>query len=135
MRAIHIICHREGTGLKNLVRSAMEKDVYTSGCWALPADVDPAALIGGWIYLHPQKNAPSEIGGIVGSFSSCEREDTAIVEGTAFTFLAKKEGRGQKWRGADHDRAWTGGLVGASYDHEITSGTTGFTGQKPVART
>jgi hypothetical protein len=118
VRAIHIICHREGTGLKNLVRSEVEKGIYTSGCWALHREDDPAELVGGWLYLHPHKNSRSEIGGIVRSCGGCKREDAANEDGIAFTFEVRKEGRGQASRGADYDRAWTGGIVAANYDHE-----------------
>jgi hypothetical protein len=123
MRAIHIICHREGGKLKNLIPSEVEKGIYTSGCWALHDQDDPAELIGGWLYLHPHKNSPSEFGGIIRSYGSCKREDPAAKEnGTAFTLEVKREGRGQAWRGVDHDRAWTGGIVEASYNHELSSG-------------
>ena len=118
MRAIHIICHREEGRLKNLVQSPAEKGVYTSGCWALSTEDDPATLVGGWLYLHPSKNLPSEIGGIVRSYGTCKREDAAKEHGIEFTFQARNEGRGQAWRGADYDRAWTGGIVPAQYDHE-----------------
>ena len=51
MPAIHIICHREEGRLKNLVRSEIEKGIYTSGCWALHDKDDPAALVGGWLFF------------------------------------------------------------------------------------
>jgi hypothetical protein len=122
VRAIHIICHREGGRLKNLV-AAVGKDIYTSGCWALHDQDDPNELIGGWLYLHSHKNSPSEFGGIVRSYGACRRDDPAAKEnGIAFTFEARIEGRGQTWRGADYDRAWTGGIVAANYDHELSSG-------------
>lgn len=126
MRAIHIICHPTPTGMKNLVPSPSEKNVYTSGCWALHSGDDPALLVGGWIYLHPRKNDPSLIGGIVRSFGSCER-DAARLNGIEFEFVAKQEGRGQKWRGAAYDRAWTGQMVNADYEHEIASSARPFT--------
>lgn len=79
-----------------------------------------AALIGGWIYLHPDgKTDPSQFGGVILSFTPCERREGAAREqGLAFTFEARKEGRNQAWRGANHDMAWTSGLVDAALPHE-----------------
>jgi hypothetical protein len=120
MKAIHIICRREGISLRNLVQSTTEKGVYTSGCWALHTRDDPQELVGGWIYLHPvSKNAPSEVGGLVVSVGNCTREDAATEAGFSFTFVLRREGRGQHWRGAEHGMAWTGGIVEANLPHEI----------------
>ena len=119
MKAIHIICRREGTrgGFKDLERVAGENNIYRSSCWALH---NPNDLIGGWLYLHPDgKNAPSGFGGVVRSFDACKRE-AATEDGIAFVFEARKEGRGQRWRGANHGMAWTGGIVEATYPHEIS---------------
>jgi hypothetical protein len=121
MRAIHIICRRQGIILRNLVQSKSEKGIYTSACWALHNLDDPNQLVDGWIYLHPtSKNSPSEFGGLIRSIQPCTREDAAREAGVAFVFEAMKEGRGQLWRGEDHGMAWTGGIVDATYAHEIT---------------
>jgi hypothetical protein len=78
-------------------------------------------LIGGWIYLHPEgKTNPSQFGGVIMSVKPCERrEGAAIEQGLAFTFEAKKEGRNQVWRGADHAMAWSSGLVEPTLPHEM----------------
>ncbi len=121
MKAIHIICRREGISLRNLVHLKDKKGTYVSGCWALHRNDDPKLLIGGWIYLHPlDKSSPSEIGGIVSSVGTCKREDAATEDGVNFTFEVRKEGRGQAWRGASHNMAWTGGIVDADCVHEAT---------------
>ncbi|MGJ4886403.1 hypothetical protein [Bradyrhizobium sp. HKCCYLRH1065] len=124
MKAIHIICRREGISLRNLTHSKNEKGVYTSKCWALHKRDDPQELVGGWIYLHPtNKNSPSEVGGLVIAVASCIREDAATEGGFSFTFLLRAEGRGQHWRGADHGMAWTGGIVEANLPHEVVVST------------
>jgi hypothetical protein len=92
MKAIHIICRRDGISLRNLVQSTTEKGVYTSSCWALHKRDDPQQLIGGWIYLHPvSKNAPSEVGGLVTSIGTCTRDDAATETGVSFTFVLPRE--------------------------------------------
>ena len=123
MRAIHIICRRQGITLRNLVQSNDEKGIYTSGCWALHKLDDATKLIGGWLYLHPtSKNDRSEIGGVIRSVQPCTRENAAREAGMAFVFEARKEGRGQVWRGAHHGMAWTGGVIDdATYAHELTN--------------
>ena len=120
MKAIHIICRREGPlGFSDLEHVAGESNIYRSKCWALHKQDNPNDLIGGWVYLHPvSKNAPSEFGGIVRSIETCKR-DAPTEDGIAFVLKARKEGRGQHWRGADHGMAWTGGIVEATYPHEI----------------
>jgi hypothetical protein len=117
--AIHFICRRQGLGLRKLHKVKGEKDRWISSCWTI-SERDAQQLLGGWIYLHPEGKANrSQFGGVILAVSPCERGDGAASEqGVAFTFAARKEGREQVWRGADHGMALTGGVVEASLPHE-----------------
>jgi hypothetical protein len=75
--------------------------------------------MGGWVYFHPTKRKPSEFGGRILALAQGERIGAAVPTGTVFTLEARREGQGQKWRGKDHGRAWTGGVVPATLRHEI----------------
>jgi len=97
MYAIHLICRRQEQGRRNLKPVEGREHVWISSCWTVP-EHDAQRLIGGWIYLHPEgKNSQSEFGGVILSLSSCERREGAGIEqGIAFTFQARKEGRGKR---------------------------------------
>ena len=72
--------------------------------------------------MHPvSKFEPSEFGGIVRDVHPARRVGAATEEGYVFTFEAKREGKGQPWRGRDHSMAWTGGVVDADFDFERIS--------------
>ncbi len=118
MKAIHLICRREEDGhLKGL--SLISKGTFESCCWALGDVQDAQSLIGGWVYLHPNgKSHRSEFGGVVRAVRPAGREGTAIKDGFAFVIEVRREGRDQKWRGAAHRMAWTGGIAGAHLPHE-----------------
>jgi len=119
MAAIHFICRRQGHTLRNLTQVKDRQNVWISGCWTI-SEREAQQLVGGWIYLHPEgKTEPSQFGGVILSFEPCERREGAAREqGLAFTFEARKEGRDQAWRGADHAMAWTSGLVEDALPHE-----------------
>lgn len=77
------------------------------------------SLIGGWVYLHPEgKASPSEFGGVVLRVEPAKRDGKAVEDGYALIFEARKEGRGQAWRGSSHGMAWTGGIIDAASTHE-----------------
>jgi hypothetical protein len=118
--AIHLICRRQGPSLRNLSQVRGEQNLWVSSCWTI-SEREAQQLVGGWIYLHPEgKSNRSQFGGVILSFKPCERrEGASVLQGLAFTFEARKEGRDQLWRGADHAMAWTGGLVPASLAHEV----------------
>src|SRR5689334_4789757 len=117
MSAIHIICHRDETGqLKGLSRIPSSKPHYISECWDIN-DKEASQLLGGWVYFHATKKKPSEFGGRILEVAVGKREGAAIPLGIVFTLEAHREGRGQKWRGQDHGRAWTGGVVAATLHH------------------
>ncbi len=118
MRAVHLICRRNNITFDGLERLPGREGAHRLSCWAFSRE-EAHSLIGGWIYLHPiSKFEPSEFGGIITGVSACKREEGAIEDGYAFTFKARREGRGQPWRGADHSMAWTGGIIDANFEHE-----------------
>ncbi|HMK89927.1 MAG TPA: hypothetical protein VK446_09900 [Methylocystis sp.] len=119
MQAIHIICHAEGSGHQNLWRLD-DPALYRSACWPFPNFRDLQPLIGGWIYLHELKSEPSYLGGVIQKIESCERHEARIENGYAFIFRADDAAKNRPWRGQAHDRAWTGGLVQANFEHEKT---------------
>jgi hypothetical protein len=47
-----------------------------------------------------------------------KRDGKAVEDGYALIFEARKEGRGQAWRGSSHGMAWTGGIIDAASTHE-----------------
>ena len=121
MKAVHLINRREKSGLtlKGLTRVKGKKNTWRSCCWAF-SEEEARSLIGGWIYLHPiKKKKLSEFGGVITGYEAAKREIGAIEDGFAFTFEAKKEGRGQNWRGLNYIMAWTSGIIDASFEHEL----------------
>jgi hypothetical protein len=119
MKAVHLLCRREGLGFKGLELVTNEKGVYRSCCWAFGESSNPHSLVGGWAYLHPvAKSAPSEFGGIVRAIEPSKRAGKSIEEGYILVIEARREGKGQPWRGADHPMAWTSGIIDASLPHE-----------------
>jgi hypothetical protein len=123
MKAVHLICRRDGISLKGLTPIKEGKDIYRSCCWAFRETDNPHELIGGWAYLHPvSKSAPSEFGGVVRAVEPAKRDGKAIEDGYVLVIEARRQGKGQPWRGADHGMAWTGGIVEASFVHEMANG-------------
>lgn len=118
MKAVHLLCRRVPGGFEKLTR--LDGDEYRSCCWAFGSDSSVEALIGGWVYLHPEgKASPSQFGGVVQRVEPAKREGKAVEDGVALIFEARREGRGQSWRGKDHGMAWTGGIVEATFQHEV----------------
>jgi hypothetical protein len=114
--AIHIICQRDNASrLKGL--SHIGGAHYTSECWAIN-DTEAQELLGGWVYFHPSKSRRSEFGGVILAVEEGLRPGAATPIGITFTIEARREAHGQTWRGQDHRRAWTGGVVADSLPHE-----------------
>lgn len=114
MMSIHLICHRDQKnkliGLKHIGNF-----VYTSESWLL--DVDTAQdLVEGWIYLHATKSSPSEMGGKIleVALTNAQNGEPRYT----IKFAASRDAVDRAWRGHDHQRAWTGGLVPADLEHE-----------------
>jgi hypothetical protein len=115
MKAVHLICKRDD-GV-NLNHVSQVHDGYKSGYWKIPL-VIARLLVDGWIYLHPKKGELSGFGGKISRVEPVEWEGKPRV---AFIFDVRREARGTRWRGIDAGMAVTGGVIDATYDHEIGS--------------
>jgi hypothetical protein len=115
--AIHFICKREGIGRKNLGRVSGRAHVWRSGFWDLPLK-EAQALVGGWVYLHETKSDPADFGGLVVNALPYKHEGVVHQDRVMLIFEARTAARGVAWRGMDHSRAWTSGLVEADLPHE-----------------
>jgi hypothetical protein len=120
MKAVHLICRREGHSFVGLTLIDREQKLYRSCCWAFPPTDDLNNLVGGWLYLHPDsKSHPSKFGGVIQEVLLTPVEGMAIEDRYTFVFEARPEGRDQAWRGKHHGMAWTSGIIDASLPHEI----------------
>ena len=119
MFAIHIICRTDpGTGqLRNMARIPNSR-ICRSGNWPVSKD-KAAALIGGWLYLHPSKSEPAVFSGRILGFEPIHEPARRPAERIVFLVEDRGEGLGQPWRGAAHKRARDGGLLPAALPHEI----------------
>jgi hypothetical protein len=113
MKAIHIVCR----GFLGLRCIDPKKKMYHSECWAF-SERDARSLVGAWIYFHEKKSDSSGFGGVVLGFEPCSRKPAAVAHGYAFIIQARQDGFGEPWRGANHQRAWTSGIIDASLRHE-----------------
>jgi hypothetical protein len=117
-KSIHLICRRENGTLKGLTTVDKSAQLYRSIAWEiLPSEADE--LVGGWVYFHPRKADKSEFGGEV---VNIERLATISAHGhpeIGIVLKAKTQGRGQDWRGADHQMAHRSGLVDPDLPHEV----------------
>ena len=121
MKAVHFICRRDESGSLRNLRFDRNSHLYHSGKWDITEEA-AAALVGGWLYLHPRKADASEFGGTVEGFKLV-RDDTA-ARTLRIELLVRKQpqGTGQPWRGQAHGMAWTSGLVSAGFAHETAGG-------------
>jgi len=120
MWAVHIKCEPEGIGLRGMTQ--IGGGLYRSE--ALPFTAGEAktflarAQEGGWVYFHPTKAGTSVFGGVCLHVEKVQVDDAAIEDRLVFEFRARREGSGNAWRGRDHMRAWTGGIVEPTLPHE-----------------
>jgi hypothetical protein len=105
--------------LNGLSSLAGQKNRYKSCCWVL-SNEEADSLLGGWIYLHPNKSAPSEFGGRILSVEQVEHQEGTREDRLVIIFEAYREARDQKWRGAGHGMAWTSGLIEPNFPHEVS---------------
>ncbi|EME68570.1 hypothetical protein H261_17748 [Paramagnetospirillum caucaseum] len=104
MKAIHLKCE------DRLNLTCVKMPVFESGYWDI-SESDAAVVVGGMIYMHQTKNELSYMGGVVQSFRIEVRPELAHATRIIFVFESTKEGRGAKWKGADHAMAWYSGVV------------------------
>jgi hypothetical protein len=116
-KSIHLICRREGAGLLGLKLIDRDKHLHRSISWEL-SQADADEIVGGWVYFHPSKAAPSEFGGVVVHVEQMDKLSSHGNPEIAFILQFRTEARGQKWRGAAYGMAWCGGLVSKTLEHE-----------------
>lgn len=122
MHAIHLICRRsDGVSLDG-VTFVKGTTSFRSGQWDLARE-DAERVVGGWLYLHSAKGSRAEIGGVVESFEEVTDPTLAHSRRIVFLVAAKKEARGQRWRGQAHHMAHCGGPVIADLPHELAGRT------------
>ena len=122
-KAIHFKCDIADTSLPtNVTIVDPSKGAWCSGYWDLSED-QARALVGGWLYLHETKKSPSYYGGQISDFKVENRSGVAHTARIGLIFKPDlRLCKGRIWRGQDHTRAWTGGLVEADllYEKETT---------------
>lgn len=104
MPRLHLICRQE----LNLTKVAHM--VYASGNWDMSPD-EARRLIGGTIHLHESKAEPSYFGGLVTDVEEVRSPDVAHQDRIRFIFTPTREAKNVRWRGLDHDRAWSSGIL------------------------
>ncbi|RKH66761.1 hypothetical protein D7W81_15015 [Corallococcus aberystwythensis] len=67
--------------------------------------------MGGTIYLHESKAKRSYFGGTVLSYEIVEVPEKAHAQRIMFRIQSTAEAKDKEWRGANHGRAWTGGVL------------------------
>jgi hypothetical protein len=119
-KSIHLKCDREGAGLKGLKLIDRENRLHRSVSWEL-SQAEADEIVGGWVYFHPSKAAPSEFGGIVVNVEHTDKLNRYGKPEIAIILQFQPEARGQKWRGANHGMAWCGGVVPKTLEHELVT--------------
>ncbi|NOK17642.1 hypothetical protein [Corallococcus carmarthensis] len=104
MASTHIKCARE------LNLHAVKPPIYNSGYWDFSPE-EAAQLVGGTIYLHETKGKRSYFGGTVLSYEVVEVPEKANAKRIMFRIHSTAEAKNKEWRGTNHVRAWTGGIL------------------------
>jgi hypothetical protein len=103
MTSIHLLCRDRA----NLHR--VDPDVYESGDWDLP-EKEAQSLVGGTLFLHQSKAKRSYFGGMIEKYRIATVAKTELQR-VVFTVRADAAAKEKVWRGGNHARAWTGGVV------------------------
>jgi hypothetical protein len=114
-QSAHFINRKQGQGREGLTRIAAAH--YTSCCWVI-SEEEATKLLGGWIYFHETKADRSAMGGVVTAVQRADRIGESQPDRYVISFDSRIEGKGQKWRGADHNMAWWSGIVETMDSHE-----------------
>ena len=112
-KALHVICKREGGGLKGVSLKDREQAIYISRSWGQLGG-DPQELVGGRFYLHSTQAEKSSFGGTVLKVEhiDCCEED-GLNNRYDITFKADKIGRDKPWSGRT-GRTATSGIIDAN---------------------
>lgn len=117
VNSVHFKCVKLKNGQAMYVSHVEGTTNFLSGYWDI-SEAEAQALIGGWLYLHETKSAPSYRGGKICGFKHEVRTDVARQHRIGLLFRPRMEAVGAMWRGAAHDMAWSSGLVEANFPHE-----------------
>ncbi|MFB1485399.1 hypothetical protein [Corallococcus sp. RDP092CA] len=104
MASVHLKCQRE----RNL--HTVAHPIYDSGYWDFTPE-EAAQLVGGTLYLHETKAERSYFGGTVLSYEVVNVPEKAHSQRIMFRIRSTAEAKNKAWRGANHGRAWTGGIL------------------------
>lgn len=109
MAKVHLICRRVAGGLDGVTAVNPKDHIYRSAAWDFKIN-EAKKLLGGKIYFHQAKSAPSHYGGEVLSVEEVKTDNAREVR-ILFTFKATADGRGVPWSGSNHVMAWTSGIM------------------------
>lgn len=115
--AIHFVSERDDGGKRRNLAYDPELRAFRSGNWDIPL-AEARDMIGGWLYLHPTKGEPSDFGGRILACEPIIDPSVARQDRVVFIVEVVPAARGQRWRGENHPRAWTGRPVPANLPHE-----------------
>jgi hypothetical protein len=99
---LHVICHRSPDGISYQDLTPLGNDRWLSEAWPV-TEAEARALVGGRLYSHTRKEAPSTFGGTI---LEARRSEKYPESGYAFTFVADHEAKGVKWEGSGYQREW-----------------------------
>lgn len=107
-KALHLICR----GRMGLSRVAGTADQWESRSWQLPAEM-VADAVDALLCLHEAKAEPAYFGGVVLAVLPDPEPIADDKSGPRYIirFAFDAAARGQRWQGAAHGMAWSGGLV------------------------
>jgi hypothetical protein len=116
MKAVHLICrYEEDTKRPKGIKKIAGSIQHTSEAWCF-SNEQAESLIGGTIFFHKTKADKSHLGGKITAFEEIIRDDLARKDRIKFTFTPTTEAKNQRWRGKDHNIAWTGEIIDVEDD-------------------
>ena len=72
---------------------------------------EAAPFVGGALHLHEPQAERSYFGGTVLSYEVVHVPEEAHAQRIMFWIRSTAEAKNKAWRGANHGRAWTGGIL------------------------
>lgn len=105
MTSAHLIC-KSGHRIKILEKGGSK---YSSEAWDINAN-DAEELLGGYLYFHETKIAPSYFGGKVLSYE-CIQIEASHSKRIRFIIDADKQCKGVAWVGRNDAMAWYSGII------------------------
>ncbi len=116
MKAIHLICKSnrlepagEGNGI---IAQPGKTGNLLSHAWDFTtSQAQELVEANGKIYFHIAKNKRAFRSGVIVGFESIDRDDVAHRDRIVFIFKPDLKCDAQRWRGTDHNMAWTSGII------------------------